>query len=600
MPFGAEVRGDGSVRFRLWAPAAARVDVHFADGGETLPMERADGGWYERLVPGCRGRGYRFRIDGGLSVPDPASRCNPEDTRGFCLALDPQDFDWDDADWRGRPWHEAVIYEIHVGAFSPPGNFAGVAARLDELAGLGITAIELMPIGDFPGRCNWGYDGVLPFAPDSTYGTPDELKALVCAAHRKGLMVLLDVVYNHFGPEHNYLHCYAPQFFDERRQTPWGAAIAFAGSESRTVRDFFIHNALYWLEEYHFDGLRLDAVHAIDDAAAPDFLSALAAAVHDGPGRRRTIHLVLENDHNAARYLDGDAGAAAFTAQWNDDLHHALHVLLTGERHGHYADYADDPLRHLGRCLAEGFAWQGEPSAFRGGRRRGEPSRRLPPTAFVAFLQNHDQVGNRAGGERLITLCEAAALRAAAAIVLLAPSPPLLFMGEEFGARSPFPFFCDFSAPLQQAVEEGRRRELARDPPSAAPAALLDSSAAASFAAAKLDWARVDDPPALAWRDFHRELLALRRREIVPRLAGSGGGGYERLAGSGLRAWRQLGDGSRLTLLANLGDAPLGGIAPPKGELIHPVAAPMRTALHGGHLPPWTAAWFLDRTGRAP
>ena len=567
-----------------------------------MPMTALSDGWYERVVAWKRELGYRFRIDGGLEVPDPASRFNPDDTRGYCSVIDAKNFDWDDDGWRGRPWHEAVIYELHVGAFSPSGTFAGLAAKLDYLVDLGVTAVELMPIADFPGVRNWGYDGVLPFAPESSYGTPEELKALICAAHRKGLMVLLDVVYNHFGPEHNYLPHYAPQFFAQQHQTPWGAAINFDGPGSRTVRDFFIHNALFWLEEYHFDGLRLDAVHAIRDDSVPDFLNELAAAVHDGPGRRRLIHLVLENDHNAARYLGGRNRPAAFTAQWNDDLHHALHVLLTGERHGYYGDYADDPLRQIGRCLSEGFAYQGEPSKFRHGRRRGEASGHLPPTAFVAFLQNHDQIGNRAGGERLITLCEAAALRAAATIVLLAPSPPLLFMGEEFGAVSPFPFFCDFSAPLQQAVRDGRRREFARVRPSTRPTAMPDPGDPETFAAAKLDWDSVGFPPAAEWRDLYRDLLALRRREIVPRLAGThgNGGSFARLAGNGLRVHRRLGDGSQLTLLANLGDTLLDGVEMPDADLLHPADETTRAALAGRTLPRWTAAWFLRRAGTAP
>jgi maltooligosyl trehalose hydrolase (EC 3.2.1.141) len=280
--------------------------------------------------------------------------------------------------------------------------------RLDYLAELGITAIELMPVADFPGARNWGYDGVLQYAPDARYGTPDELKALVQAAHARGLMVLLDVVYNHFGPDGNYLHVYAPPFFSQRHHTPWGAAINFDDSGSRTVRDFFIHNALYWLEEYHFDGLRLDAVHAILDDSRPDIIEELAAVVHAGPGRSREVHLVLENDANEARYI----GQGSIAAQWNDDIHHALHILLTGERDGYYADYADQPVRHLARCLAEGFAFQGEPSAFRDGCLRGEPSNHLPPGAFVNFTQTHDQVGNRAYGERLAMLAQPAPLRA--------------------------------------------------------------------------------------------------------------------------------------------------------------------------------------------
>ena len=340
---------------------------------------------------------------------------------------------------------------------------AGVIDKLDHLATLGVTAIELMPVADTPGRRNWGYDGVCLFAPQSAYGRPEELKALVDAAHGRGLMVFLDVVYNHFGPEGNYLHVYAPQFFTDRYHTPWGAAINFDGG-FRPVRDFFIENALYWLEEYHLDGLRLDAVHAIRDNSTPDILVELAETVRRRVGTGRQVHLVLENDDNASRYLerDRDDRPRWYTAQWNDDAHHALHVLLTGEDAGYYGDYSDAPARHLGRTLAEGFAYQGEASPHRGGSPRGTPSKRLPATAFVPFLQNHDQVGNRAFGDRISTLADADAVRAAVAVLLLAPSPPLLFMGEEWAARQPFPFFCDFGPDLADKVREGRRREFAR------------------------------------------------------------------------------------------------------------------------------------------
>jgi malto-oligosyltrehalose trehalohydrolase len=322
--------------------------------------------------------------------------------------VDPGAFDWQDEGWPGRPWEEAVVYELHVGTFSPEGTFAGVERRLDYLASLGVTAIELMPVGDFPGRWSWGYDGVLPFAPDASYGRPEDLKRLVQAAHARGLMVLLDVVYNHFGPEGNYLHVFARDaFFTERHHTPWGAAINFDGPGAALVRRFFVDNALYWIEEYHFDGLRLDAVHAICDDSATHVLEEIAANVRAGPGRERQVHLVLENDANQSRFLARDANAGrAVTAQWNDDLHHALHAILTGEADGYYADYAAAPQAHLGRCLAEGFAYQGDASPYRRGKARGERSAHLPPGAFVGFLQNHDQVGNRAftSGQRLSRL----------------------------------------------------------------------------------------------------------------------------------------------------------------------------------------------------
>ncbi|MGH8600654.1 MAG: alpha-amylase family glycosyl hydrolase, partial [Burkholderiales bacterium] len=343
MPFGAQLQDDGDVRFRLWAPAARQVDLYLEDEAahRFLPMAALpapDAGWFALTTPQAAGGSrYRFRIDGGQLVPDPASRWQPRDVHGASEVIDALAWDWDDGGWHGRPWHEAVFYELHVGAFTPDGTFAGVGARLDHLAALGVTAIELMPVADFPGARNWGYDGVLPFAPDGRYGRPDALKQLVAAAHARGLMMFIDVVYNHFGPDGNYLHLYAPQFFTDRHHTPWGNAINFDGQQSRTVRGFFIHNALYWLEEYRFDGLRLDAVHAIVDESEPDILTELSAAVRDGPGRERQIHLVLENDANEARYVarDDHGSPCAYSAQWNDDVHHALHVIATGE-HGGY------------------------------------------------------------------------------------------------------------------------------------------------------------------------------------------------------------------------------------------------------------------------
>ncbi|MHB8760640.1 MAG: malto-oligosyltrehalose trehalohydrolase, partial [Thiobacillus sp.] len=488
MPFGTRITPEG-VRFRLWAPGCERVMLHIEEGAAAGRMMMPAGdGWFELLVDGAGpGTPYRFEVNDGLRVPDPASRFNPDDVHGASVVVDPTRFTWHDTAWNGRPWEEAVVYELHVGTFSPSGDFAGVIERLDYLVDLGITAIELMPVADFPGARNWGYDGVLLFAPDSRYGTPDELKALVQAAHDKGLMVLLDVVYNHFGPEGNYLHVYARKFFSERHRTLWGAAINFDGPGSRTVRDFFIHNALYWLQEYHFDGLRLDAVHAIVDDSERHILTELAERVRAEIGSGRSVHLILENDANEARYL----GHGGYTAQWNDDIHHALHVLTTGESDGYYGDYADAPRVHLGRCLTEGFAYQGQASAYHEGEPRGEASGHLPLQAFVSFVQNHDQVGNRAFGERLTQLAPEPAVRAAAAILLLAPSVPMLFMGEEFGAKTPFQFFCDFGGELRDAVTQGRRREFrkfARFADPGAQAAIPDPNRSETFLASKLDW----------------------------------------------------------------------------------------------------------------
>ncbi|MDA3877965.1 MAG: malto-oligosyltrehalose trehalohydrolase [Halothiobacillus sp.] len=600
MPFGACLLPSGNIRFRLWAPAVRKVELILEqDSGEknTLPMDSLADGWFQidtlplQAKPGAL---YHYRLDDELDVPDPASRANPQDVHGPSQVVDATAFIWQDDAWPGRPWHEAVIYELHLGTFTNAGTFAAAMQHLDYLVELGITAIELMPVADFPGTHNWGYDGVLLFAPDHSYGTPDELKALVQAAHARGLMVLLDVVYNHFGPDGNYLHAYAPQFFSERHHTPWGAAINFDGNGSRIVRDFFIHNALYWLEEYHFDGLRLDAVHAIIDNSQPDIVTELAAAVQAGPGRTRHVHLVLENDGNTASYLQ----QGTIAAQWNDDIHHALHVLLTGERDGYYADYADQPTRHLARCLAEGFAFQGEPSLFRDGRLRGEPSGHLPPGAFINFTQTHDQVGNRAYGERIAILTPAKQLQVALAALLLAPSPPMLFMGEEFAAATPFQFFCDFQGELAEAVTEGRRREFAgfskfADP--AAQARIPDPNDPATFERCKLEWNCLDEPLHKGWLEYYRHLLALRRTQVVPRLQGMGGGAKCVLVDvSGLVVRWRLGDGSQLTLLANLGDGQVEGALRFTGTPFYLSQTDLPEFLAAGRMPPWCAAWFIE------
>jgi malto-oligosyltrehalose trehalohydrolase len=605
MPFGAEPT-DGGGRFRLWAPAASAIELSLEGPGprRSVTMARLADGWFEAEVPeAAPGTRYKYRIDGDAEVPDPASRFQPEDVHGASELIDPGAFDWADDGWLGRPWEETVLYELHVGAFTGEGTFAGLERRLDHLVELGVTAVELMPLADSPGGRNWGYDGVYPFAPEDRYGRPEDLKGLIQAAHQRGLMVFLDVVYNHFGPEGNYLASYAPPFFTERYHTPWGAAIDFDGPHSRTVRDFFIHNALYWLEEYHIDGLRLDAVHAIYDASEPDILVELAETVRDRVGKSRHVHLVLENDHNAAHYLarDADRTARWYVAQWNDDIHHALHVLLTGEQGGYYEDYADAPIRHLGRCLTEGFAYQGEASRHRGGRPRGDPSAHLPATAFVSFLQNHDQVGNRALGERITAFAAPEAVRAALAVMLLAPSPPLLFMGEEWAAAQTFPFFCDFGPELAEAVREGRRREFARFPEfrdAKARERIPDPNAPDTFARAVLNWADLRLPPHREWLAFYRALLALRHREIVPRLRGLVGGrgaSYETVGDRGLVARWRLGDDSLLSLIANLGEPAIDGLPPsPEGR---PVYATDHVSLDGlaeGKLPGWSVAWFLD------
>jgi malto-oligosyltrehalose trehalohydrolase len=559
MPFGAEVLPGGGVRFRLWAPGAKKVELVL--GERRLPMPAAQG-WHELAVAEAGpGTLYGYRIDGELEVPDPASRFQPHDVDGPSEVVNPAAYKWSDHAWHGRPWNEAVLYELHVGTFTPHGTYRAAIEKLKHLVELGVTAIELLPLSDFAGKRNWGYDGVLPYAPDSAYGKPGDLKALVDAAHAHGLMVFLDVVYNHFGPKGNYLPRYAPQFFTEKHKTPWGAAIDFSNP---VVRQYFVHNVLYWLEEYRFDGLRFDAVHAIIDESPRHILQEIAETVRAGLGPSK--HLVLENDANQARFL----GPGKYTAQWNDDSHHGYHVLATGESDGYYAAYADAPAKHLARCLAEGYAYQGEVSPF-SKEPRGEPSKDLPASCFVDFLQNHDQVGNRAFGERLITLSDERRLRALTAIQLLAPHPPMLFMGEEWGCEQPFLFFCDFDGELGEAVRKGRREEFSRF--ASFRGQVPDPLAEDTFRRCVLDWKARDS----GWLAHYKKLLQLRARAIAPRQFGAGT--YRML---GPRAFDVRWD--KLVLIANCGD-----------QAVTVKDAPQATPLWSNGEPgkPWSVNWWI-------
>ncbi|HUC17146.1 MAG TPA: malto-oligosyltrehalose trehalohydrolase [Acetobacteraceae bacterium] len=575
--FGANLVAPDRARFALWAPDCDRVTLE-VDGIIEISM-RAEGGRFVAEATCGAGARYRFRVRPDLAVPDPAARAQAGDVHDASLIVDPRAYEWRHPDWYGRPWHEAVIYELHVGAM---GGFAGVARLLPELVALGVTAIELMPISHFPGRRNWGYDGALPYAPATAYGTPDELKELVDAAHGFGLMVLLDVVYNHFGPDGNYLGTYARSFFRADAATPWGEAIDFGQSE---VRSFFIDNALLWLMEYRFDGLRFDAVHAIGDRR---FLVELANSVRDTVEPGRHVHLVLENDEN-----DADLLRNGFDAQWSDDAHHALHVLLTGEQSGYYADYPK-PAAALARALKEGFTYQGQPSRFRGGRRRGSPSGDLPPTSFVIFLQNHDQVGNRAFGERLTALTDPAALAAAKLLLLLAPQIPLLFMGEEWGETKPFLFFTDHREELAHLVREGRRREFSRFADFANPKArarIPDPNDPATFVSSIPAPASERTKAQETVRAFHARLLALRAAHIAPHLPGTRALGAEVLGISGVRAAWRLGNEAELTIAANFGPESVS-CWPGKGELL---ASVPEAPLPSGCLPGRSAAAWLER-----
>ena len=544
--WGPTLLAPDRTRFRLWAPGCEAVTLEI-DGGAAIAMARDDDGWCEAEAMVGAGARYRFRVSDDLAIPDPASRAQAGDVHGWSIVVDPAAYRWQTDGWLGRPWEETILYECHPGTM---GGFAGIAEALPALAELGITAIELMPVAAFSGKRNWGYDGVLPYAPASAYGTPDDLKALIDRAHGLGLMMFLDVVYNHFGPDGNYLPGIAPAFFDEARHTPWGDAIAFQRDE---VAHYFIDNARMWIEDYRFDGLRFDAVHAIEDNG---FLDRLAAEIRAGAGDRH-VHLVLENESNDAERLSDEQ----FDAQWNDDFHNVLHCLLTGEDGAYYQDFADHPAERLARCLGEGFIYQGEGSANHDGKPRGKPSGHLPPTRFVSFLQNHDQVGNRALGERLLLLTEPARLKAATALLLLCPHIPMLFMGEEAGSRTPFLFFTDFHDELADAVREGRRKEFAKFPAFADPEqreTIPDPNAVATFEASRA--APGDD--GATWRDFYRSLIALRADRIVPHLAGAAALGAEVVGEKAVVARWTLGDGATLTIALNLGEAMVPVAAP--------------------------------------
>lgn len=551
---GATLQPDGATSFSLWAPDAHSVAVRLGDGS-VHTLHHQDDGWYSARVSCGAGTAYRFLIDGQLSVPDPASRYQPQGVDGPSCVIDPNAFVWQCRQWQGRPWHETVIYELHPGAC---GGFAGIQARLPELLELGITAIELMPVSQCPGQRNWGYDGVFPFAPQASYGTPDELRQLIDSAHAQGLMVFMDVVYNHFGPHGNYLGEYASGFFRQDQPTPWGAAIDFRAAQ---VCDFFCENALMWVLDYRIDGLRLDAVHAIRDA---DFLGTLAQRVRSAVPDGRQVHLMLENERNQASLLD-----QGYDAQWNDDGHHALHVLLTGESESYYSDFARDTTIKLARCLQEGFIYQGETS--RGGGQRGEPSGHLPPTAFILFLQNHDQVGNRALGERLINLADHRAIKAALGLVLLCPMIPLLFMGEEWGCEQPFLFFTDHDQELGKAVREGRRNEFA-DFAAFADEALRqripDPNVAATYLSSVPDRSQGNPTLQEDWLACYRSLLRLRHAHIVPRLPGSLSDGTHILGEKAVSACWRLGDGSRLRIDLNLSEHAVAVAAPDPGTTV--------------------------------
>ncbi|WP_024338415.1 MULTISPECIES: malto-oligosyltrehalose trehalohydrolase [Bradyrhizobium] len=574
---------DHGVSFNLWAPTARSVEL-LEIGQPPRRMPRDEHGWYQLLSETARaGTRYQFRINEDLVVPDPASLFQPDDVGAPSEVIDAAALR-DPVLYPGRPWAEAVIYELHVGTFSEEGTYAGVEQKLPYLRDLGITAIELMPLNDVPGRHNWGYDGVLLNAPNARYGRPEDLKRLLRAAHALDIMVYLDVVYNHFGPQLNYLHLYAENFFNARHSTGWGPAVNLEGDDGAFVRGFLVENALMWLRDYGFDGLRFDAVHALKDDSERHFLIELAETLRSQLAGRR-VHLMLENEANQAHLLERSHGRARYyDAQWGDDFHNALHVLLTGEDEGYYRAFADKPLEHLARSLTEGFAYQGEVFPLHE-EPRGEPSAHLPPEATIFFAQNHDQVGNRAFGERLSRLVGAEKLEQALALVLLSPHIPMLFMGEEAAAETPFLFFADWTGEAAELTREGRRKEFSHFKAFATPetrAKIPDPCDERTFRASKLDWTSIDQSPAGArFRALTAQLLMIRREKIVPLIKRGVVSAQRELLGSdsrmgGLDVRWQTGRGDVLQIVANFADRELP--VPPlvEGESLwrlHPLEA---------------------------
>jgi maltooligosyltrehalose trehalohydrolase len=490
--------------FRVWAPRAERVEVV---AGETrLPMHDGGGGWFDAEADVTD---YAFSLDGGPPRPDPRSPWQPDGVDGPSRVVDHEAFQWTDHSWKGVHLPSAVAYELHVGTFTPEGTFDAVIGRLDHLVDLGVDVVGLMPVAEFSGDRGWGYDGVDLYAPHHAYGGPDGLKRLVDACHATGIGVVLDVVYNHLGPAGNYLSEFGP-YFTDKYATPWGEAVNLDGPDSDEVRRFFVDNALMWMRDYHVDGLRLDAVHAIVDASAVHLLEQLAIEVADLSAHvGRALHLIAESDLNDPRLIwRREAGGYGLDAQWSDDLHHALHAVLTGERSGYYADFGR--LSQIATALRRAYVYAGEHSHFRR-RRHGRPPGPVPGWRFLGYLQNHDQVGNRAAGERSSHLMSTERLKIGAALVATAPFVPMFFQGEEWGAATPFLYFTDHKDPeLGRAVSHGRRREFASfgwDPED-----VPDPQAEETFLRSKLDWAELDEPEHADMLAWHRSLIELRRR----------------------------------------------------------------------------------------
>jgi len=509
LQIGANYLNGGRCEFVVWAPWRQRVEVKLASPQPSLhPMESDDQGYWRAVVDGVYpGTKYFYRLEGERDRPDPASFFQPEGVHGPSEVVDHRAFTWQDNCWPGLSLAEMVIYELHVGCFTSEGTFAAIIPRLNELLDLGINALEIMPVAQFPGERNWGYDGTYIYAVQNSYGGPEGLKQLIDACHQKGLAIILDVVYNHLGPEGNYLWDYGP-YFTDRYKTRWGPAVNFDGPHSDAVRKFLIDNALYWFKNYHFDALRIDAIHGIYDMSARHFLQELAELVEDYADKtKRRCYLIAESDLNDARVIRArELGGYGLHGQWNDDYHHCLHTLLTGEHQGYYADFGS--MAHLVKALREGFVYSGQYSQYRQ-RRHGNSAKDIPARRLVGFVQNHDQIGNRQGGERLSTLVSFEALKLAAGAVILSPFIPLLFMGEEYGEEAPFHYFVSHSDPdLVEAVRQGRQEEFKSfqwpgEPP--------DPQSLDTFLTAKLRWQHRSQGKHAVLVNFYQELLKLRK-----------------------------------------------------------------------------------------
>jgi maltooligosyltrehalose trehalohydrolase len=519
---GAAGNTDG-VQFRVWTPGSESVTLVLdSEGGERIEMKVAEHGYFEHFAEGLgAGACYRFHLDDQPDpFPDPAGRFQPDNVHGPSEVIDPTGYDWRATDWSGIEQKDLVFYELHVGAFSPEGTFDGVRRKLDHLADLGVTAVELMPLGAFPGERNWGYDPAAFFAPDPAYGRPDDLRRLVDAAHEKGLAVFLDVIYNHFGPDGAYAAAFAP-FFTDKHETPWGQAVNLDDEHSAGVRHFFIHNALRWLGEYRFDGLRLDATNALVDDSEPHFLEELAASVNDAfPGRKR--YLIAEDERNERRLLEprGSSSGYGLDGVWADDFHHQMRNLTAGDELNYFADFANTTASDLAETLRQGWYYTGQ-HAVHFGAERGTPTDGLAPEHFVLCIQNHDQVGNRPAGARLTEDISMPLYRAATAVLLFAPELPLLFMGQEWAASTPFQFFTDHNDELGRLVTEGRQEEFAEFAELADE--VPDPQTEATFRRSELKWDERAEQPHAGTLAFYRALLHLRRK--LP-AAGSDGKGF--------------------------------------------------------------------------